>query len=148
MENGRWWYTLNATGNCCIDAKMWSLVPHVEVLQSIKLCVKWLWFVSLFSFFFTGAIKSCVLIKNILSPYEMQEMSYALREHCMVLNGGSGDNVSSIDIICGFGLYKKYYVLLLFYIHSPTKFNSITSPCIYLLWLNATGSTTFCKCLQ
>lgn len=75
--------------------------------------------------FFTGTIKSCVLIENILSPYETQEMSYTLREHFMVLNCGCGDYVSSIVIIYGSGLYKKYYhvshsFLLLFYIHSHT----------------------------
>lgn len=136
--DGKWTqmaYTI-ATGNCCIEAKICILVSYVEVLQSTKFCVKWLWFVSMF-YFFTGTIKSCILIENILLPYEMQAMSYTLRKHCVVLSCGSGDYAFSIITIYGFGLYKNYYhvshsFLSLFYIHSHILFNFTTSLCVCL----------------
>jgi hypothetical protein len=81
-------------------------------------------------------------MENILSPYEMQEMLYTLREHSMVLSCGRWDYASSVIIIIimniiiyGFGLYKKYYhfslsFLLLLNIHSHILFTSL---CVYLL---------------
>jgi hypothetical protein len=55
---------------------------------------------------FTGTVKACVLIENVLSSYEMEEILYELRDHSLGLNCGIWDYAASI--ICKFGLYKKY----------------------------------------
>jgi malate synthase len=48
-----------------------------------------------------------VLIENILSSFEMEEILYELRDHSLGLNCGIWDYAASI--ICKFGLYEKYY---------------------------------------
>ena len=48
-----------------------------------------------------GTIKACVLIENILSSFEMEEILFSLREHSLGLNCGIWDYAASI--ICKFG---------------------------------------------
>lgn len=43
-----------------------------------------------------GTIKACVLIENILSSFEMDEILYALRDHSLGLNCGIWDYAASI----------------------------------------------------
>ncbi|KAI8440981.1 hypothetical protein MSG28_009262 [Choristoneura fumiferana] len=43
-----------------------------------------------------GTIKACVLIENIISTFEMEEILYALREHSLGLNCGIWDYCASI----------------------------------------------------
>lgn len=43
-----------------------------------------------------GTIKACVLIENIVSTFEMEEILYALREHSLGLNCGIWDYCASI----------------------------------------------------
>jgi hypothetical protein len=43
-----------------------------------------------------GAIKACVLIENILAAFEMHEILYELRLHCLGLNCGMWDYTASI----------------------------------------------------
>lgn len=43
-----------------------------------------------------GTIKACVLIENILSVFELDEILYALREHSLGLNCGMWDYCASI----------------------------------------------------
>lgn len=53
-----------------------------------------------------GTIKACVLIENILSTFELEEILYALREHSLGLNCGIWDYCASI--IAKFGRHKEY----------------------------------------
>ncbi|XP_034836388.1 uncharacterized protein [Maniola hyperantus] len=53
-----------------------------------------------------GTIKACVLIENILSTFELDEILYALRDHCMGLNCGIWDYCASI--IAKFGDRKEF----------------------------------------
>ncbi|XP_069679393.1 malate synthase-like [Periplaneta americana] len=53
-----------------------------------------------------GTIKACVLIENILSSYEMEEILYALKDHSLGLNCGIWDYAASI--ICKFGDNKTF----------------------------------------
>lgn len=48
------------------------------------------------SFNFKGTIKGCVLIENILSAFEMDEILFELREHSLGLNCGIWDYAASI----------------------------------------------------
>lgn len=50
-----------------------------------------------------GTIKACVLIENIISSFELDEILYALREHSLGLNCGIWDYCASI--ISKFGKY-------------------------------------------
>lgn len=50
-----------------------------------------------------GTIKACVLIENIISSFELEEILYALREHSLGLNCGIWDYCASI--IAKFGMY-------------------------------------------
>lgn len=50
-----------------------------------------------------GTIKACVLIENILSSFEMDEILYELKDHSLGLNCGIWDYAASI--IAKFGLY-------------------------------------------
>lgn len=43
-----------------------------------------------------GSIKCCVLIENIISTFEMEDILYALRDHCIGLNCGIWDYCASI----------------------------------------------------
>lgn len=63
-----------------------------------------------------GTIKACVLIENIISSFELEEILYALREHSLGLNCGIWDYCASI--IAKFGnsyLYLSIYLLYLYY---------------------------------
>ncbi|XP_047120996.1 malate synthase-like isoform X2 [Schistocerca piceifrons] len=53
-----------------------------------------------------GTIKACVLIENILSSFEMEEILYELREHSLGLNCGIWDYAASI--IAQFGDRKEF----------------------------------------
>ncbi|XP_066998901.2 malate synthase isoform X2 [Anabrus simplex] len=53
-----------------------------------------------------GTIKACVLIENILSSFQMEEILYALREHSLGLNCGIWDYAASI--ICKFGHLRNF----------------------------------------
>ncbi|KAF2896067.1 hypothetical protein ILUMI_10111 [Ignelater luminosus] len=53
-----------------------------------------------------GTIKACVLIENILSAFEMEEILYELRDHSLGLNCGIWDYAASI--ICKFGDDPNY----------------------------------------
>ncbi|XP_026331951.1 uncharacterized protein LOC113239246 isoform X2 [Hyposmocoma kahamanoa] len=53
-----------------------------------------------------GTIKACVLIENIVSSFELEEILYALREHSLGLNCGIWDYCASI--IAKFGERKEY----------------------------------------
>ncbi|XP_049836595.1 malate synthase-like [Schistocerca gregaria] len=53
-----------------------------------------------------GTIKACVLIENILSSFEMEEILYELREHSLGLNCGIWDYAASI--IAKFGDRKEF----------------------------------------
>lgn len=50
-----------------------------------------------------GTIKACVLIENIISTFEMEEILYALKDHSLGLNCGIWDYCASI--ISKFGMY-------------------------------------------
>ncbi|KAF5279821.1 hypothetical protein FQA39_LY18224 [Lamprigera yunnana] len=54
----------------------------------------------------TGTIKACVLIENIFAAFEMEEILYQLKDHCIGLNCGIWDYTASI--ICNFGDNSKY----------------------------------------
>lgn len=54
-----------------------------------------------------GTIKACVLVENILSVFELEEILYALREHSMGLNCGIWDYCASIIAKLG-----KYWLVL------------------------------------
>lgn len=43
-----------------------------------------------------ATIKACVLIENIVSSFELEEILYALREHSLGLNCGIWDYCASI----------------------------------------------------
>jgi malate synthase len=43
-----------------------------------------------------GTIKACVLIENIISTFELDEILYALRDHSLGLNCGIWDYCASI----------------------------------------------------
>lgn len=53
-----------------------------------------------------GTVKACVLIENILSSFEMEEILYELREHSLGLNCGIWDYAASI--IAKFGDRKEF----------------------------------------
>lgn len=53
-----------------------------------------------------GTIKACVLIENILSTFELEEILYALREHSLGLNCGIWDYCASI--IAKFGDREEF----------------------------------------
>ncbi|XP_053616728.1 malate synthase-like [Plodia interpunctella] len=53
-----------------------------------------------------GTIKACVLIENIISTFELEEILYALKEHSLGLNCGIWDYCASI--IAKFGERKEY----------------------------------------
>lgn len=53
-----------------------------------------------------GTIKACVLIENILSSFEMDEILFALRDHSLGLNCGIWDYAASI--IAKFGDRKEF----------------------------------------
>ncbi|KAK0097275.1 hypothetical protein PV326_002681 [Microctonus aethiopoides] len=53
-----------------------------------------------------GNIKACVLIENILSAFEMDQILYELRHHSLGLNCGIWDYAASI--IAKFGGHKSY----------------------------------------
>ncbi|XP_073954725.1 malate synthase-like [Choristoneura fumiferana] len=53
-----------------------------------------------------GTIKACVLIENIISTFEMEEILYALREHSLGLNCGIWDYCASI--ISKFGSRREF----------------------------------------
>lgn len=57
-----------------------------------------------------GTIKACVLIENILSSFEMDEILYALRDHSLGLNCGIWDYAASI--IAKFGWFLLNQKLL------------------------------------
>lgn len=54
-----------------------------------------------------GTIKACVLIENILSAFEMEEILYELKDHSLGLNCGIWDYAASI--ICKFGRVIQYF---------------------------------------
>ena len=43
----------------------------------------------------TGTIKACVLIENILSSFEMEDILYELKDHSLGLNCGIWDYAAS-----------------------------------------------------
>lgn len=53
-----------------------------------------------------GTIKACVLIENIISTFELEEILYSLREHSLGLNCGIWDYCASI--IAKFGHRKEF----------------------------------------
>ncbi|OWR44155.1 Malate synthase [Danaus plexippus plexippus] len=53
-----------------------------------------------------GTIKACVLIENILSTFELEEILFQLKDHCMGLNCGIWDYCASI--IAKFGDRKEF----------------------------------------
>ncbi|KAL4713421.1 hypothetical protein ACJJTC_010406 [Scirpophaga incertulas] len=53
-----------------------------------------------------GTIKACVLIENIISTFELEEILYALREHSLGLNCGIWDYCASV--INKFGSNKEF----------------------------------------
>nr|XP_022908998.1 malate synthase-like [Onthophagus taurus] len=53
-----------------------------------------------------GSIKCCVLIENILASFEMEEILFELKEHCVGLNCGMWDYIASI--IAKFGNRKEF----------------------------------------
>ncbi|CAK1542637.1 unnamed protein product [Leptosia nina] len=53
-----------------------------------------------------GTIKACVLIENIISTFEMEEILFALKEHSLGLNCGIWDYCASI--IAKFGDKKEF----------------------------------------
>lgn len=53
-----------------------------------------------------GTIKACVLIENILSSFEMEEILYELKDHSLGLNCGIWDYAASI--ISKFGARRKF----------------------------------------
>ncbi|CAH0397154.1 unnamed protein product [Chilo suppressalis] len=53
-----------------------------------------------------GTIKACVLIENIVSTFELDEILYALREHSLGLNCGIWDYCASI--VTKFGHNKEF----------------------------------------
>ncbi|CAH0719107.1 unnamed protein product, partial [Brenthis ino] len=55
-----------------------------------------------------GSIKACVLIENIISTFEMDEILFALKDHCMGLNCGIWDYCASI--IAKFGDRKEFLI--------------------------------------
>lgn len=59
-----------------------------------------------------GTIKACVLIENIVSSFELEEILYALRDHSLGLNCGIWDYCASI--ISKFGNYNIHFALTLF----------------------------------
>lgn len=56
-----------------------------------------------------GTIKACVLIENIISSFELEEILYAMREHIMGLNCGIWDYCASI--IAKFGKHLSGRVI-------------------------------------
>lgn len=62
-----------------------------------------------------GTIKACVLIENIISTFEMDEILFALQNHCMGLNCGIWDYCASIIAKFGkfFIIFTKLGVILL-----------------------------------
>lgn len=56
-----------------------------------------------------GTIKACVLIENIISSFEMEEILYALKDHSAGLNCGIWDYAASI--IAKYGKPFCYFVL-------------------------------------
>lgn len=55
-----------------------------------------------------GTIKACVLIENIVSSFELEEILYALKDHSLGLNCGIWDYCASI--ISKFGKNFNYYM--------------------------------------
>lgn len=55
-----------------------------------------------------GTIKACVLIENIVSAFELEEILYALRDHSLGLNCGIWDYCASI--ISKFGKVTIYFL--------------------------------------
>lgn len=53
-----------------------------------------------------GTIKACVLIENILSAFEMEEILFELKDHSLGLNCGIWDYAASI--ICKFGDNRNF----------------------------------------
>ncbi|XP_049878397.1 malate synthase-like [Pectinophora gossypiella] len=53
-----------------------------------------------------GTIKACVLIENIISTFELEEILYALKEHSLGLNCGIWDYCASV--IAKFGERKEF----------------------------------------
>ncbi|XP_023944882.1 uncharacterized protein LOC112050770 [Bicyclus anynana] len=53
-----------------------------------------------------GTIKACVLIENVISTFELEEILFALKDHCMGLNCGIWDYCASI--IAKFGDRKEF----------------------------------------
>ncbi|KAI5635257.1 malate synthase domain-containing protein [Phthorimaea operculella] len=53
-----------------------------------------------------GTIKACVLIENIVSSFELEEILYALKDHSLGLNCGIWDYCASI--IAKFGVRKEF----------------------------------------
>ncbi|XP_039748211.1 malate synthase-like isoform X2 [Pararge aegeria] len=53
-----------------------------------------------------ATIKACVLIENIISTFELEEILFALKDHCMGLNCGIWDYCASI--IAKFGDRKEF----------------------------------------
>ena len=55
-----------------------------------------------------GAIKSCVLIENILATFEMESILYQLRHHCIGLNCGIWDYSASIISLFGTSIFFEF----------------------------------------
>lgn len=62
-----------------------------------------------------GTIKACVLIENIISVFELDEILYALREHSLGLNCGIWDYCASI--IAKFGNVFFYIIQTILYLN-------------------------------
>lgn len=57
-----------------------------------------------------GSIRACVLIENIVSTFELEEILFALRDHCMGLNCGIWDYCASI--IAKFGMHQLLILVI------------------------------------
>lgn len=82
--NGPFFYLSKLEG--CAEAKLWN---DIFVWTQKRLDIP------------QGTIKACVLIENILSSFEMDEILYELREHSLGLNCGIWDYAASIISIFG-----------------------------------------------
>lgn len=70
-----------------------------------------------------GTIKACVLIENIVSSFELEEILYALREHSLGLNCGIWDYCASIIAKFGKYLFVNDYFQVARYFFSYSYFN-------------------------
>lgn len=63
-----------------------------------------------------GTIKACVLIENIVSTFEMDEILFALKDHCIGLNCGIWDYCASIVAKFGTIIFLKHLLFVQIFI--------------------------------